>query len=144
MSVSEDIPTAHLSASDDKSTSHTADAATKTRTPCISTLNKKRYQEIKDSVITAIHTHNSDEEKVESIMACIRTIMKFDPDAVARKYTPEQGKKMTEYRRKKAADMGVSVYEAFNHRNSYQKHKDVMIQRTTECRRRKAQATSAP
>lgn len=113
------------------------------RLPTCSTMNKKRYHEIQANISQIIKTVDNNDALTEAIMENIRTILKFDPDATVRKYTPEQGKKATEYRRKKAEELGVSVYEAFNHRNSYQKHKDTMIQRTTECRRRKAQEAKA-
>lgn len=127
-----------MSASDDSpqppTTSHTEDAAKPTKLPTASTLNKKRYHEIKTSVA---QTLDNDQDKVDAIMASIRTIMKFDPDV--KKYTPEQGKKMMEYRRKKAAELGVTVHEAFGGREFYQKHREQRIQQSRECMRRKKQ-----
>ena len=70
----------------------------------VSMMSKKRFQEICDVLTHAIDDH----EKVQEVIESIKDIMGFDPEV--KQYTPEQGKKTMEYRRKLRDEKGVSMY----------------------------------
>lgn len=75
----------------------------------VSTMSKKRYNDIVASLHKHLHQHNIDDDhKIELILADLRSIMKFDPDAT--RYTPELAQKEKERRHKLRDEHGISTY----------------------------------
>jgi hypothetical protein len=107
------------------------------KTPRQSVLTKKRYHDIQAALCNMLTGLNLDEEvrqqTVAATMSQIREIMKFDPDA--KTYTPELGKKILSYRKKKAAEAGVSMYEVFKGHEYYEKNKEVLNKNNAEYKR---------
>jgi hypothetical protein len=74
------------------------------KVPSMSVMSKKRYAEIDETLSKVI----SDPKQHALVMAKICSIMKFDPAIGV--YTPEKGKKMSERRKMKAQELGISQY----------------------------------
>jgi len=68
-----------------------------------STLSKRRYDEIRSALIERVG-----QQTAEDILADIRRIMKFSPEEST--YTKEKGKANMEARKKRAAELGVSLW----------------------------------
>jgi len=83
----------------------------------VSTVSKKRYQEIAD----VIANYLGDPDKTEHVMAEIRAILKFDPNQP--QYTPEKGRKVREQHKVIAAQTGQSLYVVAGIKNAYDKRK---------------------
>ena len=80
-----------------------------------STLSKKRYDDIKHALEEMFG------ERAEEALTKIREIMKFDPSLS--KYTPEEGKKAMEARKKRAEERGVTTYVTGGCKAFYEKRK---------------------
>lgn len=85
----------------------------------VSSMSKKRYQEIADKLANII----GDQDKLEEAMASIREIMKFDPDKSS--YTPEHGQKVLSRRHKLRDEQGISTYISSGRKKHYINHKSV-------------------
>jgi hypothetical protein len=86
-----------------------------------STLSKKRYDEIKHLLEDMMG------ERAEEALAKIRDIMKFDPEQST--YTKERGKAKMEARKKRAEELGMSVYEYGGMKASYERKSNLFAER---------------
>lgn len=87
----------------------------------MSVMSKKRYNEIDEmlrQVIVDPHQH-------ESVMNKLCAIMKFDPAIGV--YTPEKGKRMSQRRKEKAQELGISQYAVNLGKQYYETRKCVTI-----------------
>jgi hypothetical protein len=80
-----------------------------------STLSKKRYEDIKHALEDMFG------ERAEEALAKIREIMKFSPEQST--YTKEKGKAKMEARKKRAEELGLSLYEYGGMKASYERKK---------------------
>lgn len=80
-------------------------------------LSKKRFVAISDQ----IHSILDDNDKVEAILKIICSETNFDPSS--KQYTPEQGKRDRENRKKRANELGISLYEASGRKAAYERQK---------------------
>ena len=65
--------------------------------PTCSVMSKKRYNEIRELVLTV----TGDEVKTEEFMRGVAEVMKYDPERGL--YTPEKGKRSYESQKRRAA-----------------------------------------
>ena len=79
-------------------------------------MSKCRLQGIQDGLMELLH----DDEKVQEAVRMICAIMKFDPDE--KQYTPEKGQATLAWRKKKAAELGVTEY-AISTKKYYERKK---------------------
>jgi len=80
-----------------------------------STLSKKRYEDIKQVLEEMLG------DRAEEALAKIQEIMKFDPSLS--KYTPEEGKRAMEARKRRADARGVTTYVTGGGKAFYEKKK---------------------
>jgi hypothetical protein len=85
-----------------------------------STLSKRRYEEIKQSLEELFG------ERAEEALARIRRIMKFSPEQST--YTKEKGKANMEARKKRAAELGMSLWVYGGGKASYERKKEAELQ----------------
>lgn len=86
----------------------------KNKNSITSSMSKKRLGEIKEALKELYG-----EDKIDDAINKICQIMKFDPDNYCKGvYSPEKGQKIVEYRRKKAAELGKTVYEVFHKKSA--------------------------
>lgn len=83
-----------------------------------SKLSKARYIELEAMFKREI----DNEELLNRVLKNFLDIMQFDPAAST--YTPDRREKCAEYRRKKAEEMGTSIYKALKKDIYYQKCKE--------------------
>lgn len=86
-------------------------------TPKVSIMSKKRYMEIQKT----LEEHIADDATLNTVMASIRTIMRYDPDKSA--YTPEIKQRQVEWRRRKAQELGVTTYVTSGMKAHYERSK---------------------
>jgi hypothetical protein len=80
------------------------DNVTEVKKPTTVLLSKKKYQEIK------IRLNNLfDEDTVDKMLREMTEVLHFDPEVGL--YNKERGKKMVEYRNKKAAEEGLTLHQ---------------------------------
>lgn len=84
---------------------------------CISTLSKKRFDQIIDGINGIVNDHN----QVEKISQLIQHIMQFDPNK--REYSQENAKKAREKYKKMAIQQGKPLYEILGMKEIYLKRK---------------------
>lgn len=80
-------------------------------------ISRKRFE----SISNQIHRILDDQDKIEAILKIICSETKYDPSC--KTYTPEQGKKARESRKKRANELGLSVYESSGRKAAYERHK---------------------
>jgi len=78
------------------------------RKPTACIMSFKRLNDIK----RLLEQHNVND--VEQIMEEICEVINFNPDYRKGMYTKEHGQRMAEYKRRKAAEQGKSIYEVFS------------------------------
>jgi hypothetical protein len=83
-------------------------SAETTERRCTSTLSKKRYAALEERWRELNGEEKLSESQVEGVLRALREVMRFDPEGNG--YTPEVGRRLKEYRRKMAAELGVSTY----------------------------------
>lgn len=103
-----------------------------------SNMSKKKFNEITQvvKVISADDSLNAD-SRSSKIMDEIASIFNFDPDA-KNFYDKAEAKKRYEGIKKKATELGVTVYELNGHKKFYEKHKDQQNKKRTENKRKAA------
>ena len=84
---------------------------------CVSSLSKKRYEEI----IFKISEIIDDKDKVEDIKTIIKTVMRFDPED--RSFSINHAKKIRLKQIEKAMENGQSLYEYLGYKERYHKKK---------------------
>lgn len=75
---------------------------------CTSTLSKKRYAALDKRWRELSGEEKLSETQVDAVLRVLQEVMMFNPDGNG--YTPEVGRRLKEYRRKMAAELGVSTY----------------------------------
>jgi hypothetical protein len=70
--------------------------------PCL--LSKKKYKELRDHFANTVN----DDEIVNNLLEKLCEVLKFDPELGI--YNKERGKRMIEYRNKKAEEAGLTIY----------------------------------
>lgn len=86
------------------------------------TLSKKKYFEILDALSKCYR-----DEDISKISGVIKEVMRFDPTVVD--YTPERGRKITENRKKRAEELGVSTYITSGAKQYYERRKNLEKQK---------------
>ena len=86
-----------------------SDAVEHKKSNSLSVLSMKRLNEIRQALINIYG-----EDHIDDAIKHIVDIMKFNPDYRKGMYTKEKGQKMAEYKRRKAAEQGKSIYEVFS------------------------------
>ena len=86
-------------------------------TKCVSSLSKKRY----DEIILKISEIIDDKDKVEDIKNIIKTVMRFDPDD--RTFSANHAKKIRLKQIEKAMENGQSLYEYLGYKQRYHRKK---------------------
>ena len=81
--------------------------------PSNSSMSNKRMAEIQ----VMLQSFIKDAGDLKLAMANIGEIMKFDPEQ--KRYTKEQGKQHVQWKKKKAEEMGTSMYEASGDKKRY-------------------------
>ena len=89
----------------------------------VSTMSKKRYQEIADKLAVIL---DGNEEKLQQALSSIREVMKFDPEKLIQ-YTPETGRRIKEYRERQK-EKGISTYVSSGRKNYYHNNKVVHVE----------------
>lgn len=87
----------------------------------ISTMGKRRYNEIR-KVLEDLFG-----ERAEEALCQIREIMKFDPEEST--YTKEKGRANIEGRKKRAKELGLSIYEYAGFKAAYERKKTLTTER---------------
>jgi len=85
------------------------------------TLTKTKYYELESKLKQEI----PNEQQFNNVITIIKDITEFDPTIST--YCPERKEQFAKYRRKKAEEMGVSTYKAFNLDKFYQKKKETRL-----------------
>lgn len=94
----------------------------------VSSMSKKRYQEIADKLAEYIE----DQDKLAQALSSIREIMKFNPEQP--QYTPEKGQKVRERRKELVEQTGQSLYVIAGVKKAYEKKRAMKaIQPIIEC-----------
>lgn len=78
------------------------------KAPCICVMSHKRLKGIE-----GILRDTYGEEGLEEVMIRIKESINFNDNYRKGQYTPEMGKRMYEYKQKKAAEKGVTVYAMY-------------------------------
>lgn len=81
-------------------------------------MSKKRYTEIGELLAKWM----DDPQAIAAVHRGIAEVMHYDPEKGM--YRPEAGRRVTEARRKAAAEAGVSTYELRNGRAYYERKKE--------------------
>ena len=89
-------------------------STTPQKNPVTSSMSKKRLSEIREGLVQIYG-----EDKIDSALTMICEVMKFDPENYRKGfYTPEKGQKSLDYKRKKATELGKSIYEVFQKKSA--------------------------
>jgi hypothetical protein len=82
------------------------------------TLSKKRYLTISEKVQELLE----DKDKTDKVLEIICQVTKFDP--CNPRYTPEIGQREMAYKKKKAEELGISLYELLKQKKYRQKKRE--------------------
>ena len=86
----------------------------------VSTVSKKRFYEIQNGLRDLF----KDDERVESAIILIKTVLNFDPDVPL--YTPEYGKKARDRAKIRALKNGTTLYDETGQRRFCQRQKSLI------------------
>lgn len=81
-------------------------------------LTKKAYAAFSDKITQIL---NDQPQKTQLILGALREETHFDPESNT--YDPEQGRKKMESKKRRAEELGISVYQLTNAHKYYEKNK---------------------
>lgn len=84
-------------------------------------VSQKRFQGIKTDLLQYFQDNSNVDKTVQDILDIICNNIKYDPKATT--YTIKKGEWVANYRREKAKELGISLYELTGQKDKYHKNK---------------------